>query len=148
MVGSICEKRFTIVKETKDIILLLDNEFNTIELSNGIIIATWKSPFINLTIAQKSVSSRLAITGEQKYPVLIRIGSTKNSTKEARDFLASEKGCQGLVAAAIYVDSILTNMLATFFIFLNKPKIPTKIFKDESKAMEWLEQFVVKDIKN
>ncbi len=135
-------------KENKDIKLLLDNEFNRIELSNGIIIATWKSHFINLATAQKSVSSRLAVTGGQKYPVLIKIGSTKNSTKEARDFLASEKGCQGLVAAAIYVDSTLGNMLATFFIFLNKPRIPTKIFKDELKAIEWLEQFVVNDIKN
>jgi hypothetical protein len=81
----------------------------------------------------------------QKYAVLIKMKSIKGSTKEARDFLASQIGCDGLIAGAILVDSIVENMLATFFIYLNKPRIPTKIFKDESKAKEWLELYVVKN---
>lgn len=132
----------------KDVNLLLDNEYSKIELSNGIIIATWKASFIDLNIAKNAVSSRLSVTARQNYPVLIKMKSVKGSTKEARDFLSSEKGSDGVIAGAILVDSIVENMLATFFIYLNKPGIPTKIFKDESKAIEWLEQFVVKDIKN
>lgn len=135
-------------KETKDISLLLDNEYSKIELSDGIIIATWKVSFIDLNIARSAVSSRLFVTAKQNYPFLIKMKSVKGSTKEARDFLSSETGCDGVIAGAILVDSIVENMLATFFIFLNKPRIPTKIFKDETKAIEWLEQFVVKDIKN
>jgi len=134
-------------KKTENIKLLLDNEHGRIELSNGILIATWKATFINLDIAKNAVSSRLLVTAGQNYPVLIKIKSIKDSTKEARDFLASEKGCDGIIAGAVKVDSVLTNMLATFFIYLNKPLIPTKIFKDETKAMQWLEQFVEKDSK-
>lgn len=135
-------------KETENIKLLLDNEYSKIELSNGIIIATWKVSFVNLDIAKNVVNSRLSLTAGQSYPFLIKINSIKNSTKEARDFLASKPGEEGVLAAAIYVDSTVTNMLATFFIFLNKPRIPAKIFKNELKALEWLEQFVVKDSKN
>lgn len=135
-------------KETKNISLLLDNEFTKIELTNGIIIATWKAPFINLDIAKNVVSSRLKATMGQNYAVLIRMKSIKGSSKEARDFLASQIGCNGLLAVAILVDSIVENMLATFFIYLNKPIIPTKIFKDEKTATKWLEQFVENDTKN
>lgn len=135
-------------KETKGISILLDNEHTKIELSNGIMIATWKASSINLEIAKNVVRSRLDATEGQNYPILIKIKSIKGSTKEARDFLSSEKGSEGVIAAAIFVNSTLGNMLATFFIYLNKPRIPTKIFKDESKAIDWLEQFVVKDFKN
>lgn len=134
-------------KETENTKLLLDNEYSKIELSNGILIATWKASFVNLDIAKQVVSRRLSVTSGQNYPILIKIKSIKDSTKEARDFLASEKGSDGIIAGAVIVDSVLGNMLATFFIFLNKPRIPTKIFKDEAKAKEWLEQFVVKDSK-
>lgn len=135
-------------KKTQDIKLLLDNEYCKIERLNGMMIATWKVPFVDLNIAKNVVNSRLSVAEGQNYPFLIRINSIKNSTKEARDYLSSETGGQGIIAAAIFVDSILTNMLATFFIFLNKPKIPAKIFKDEIKAMEWLEKFVVNDSEN
>lgn len=121
---------------------LLDNEHAGIELENGIIIVTWKNSYINLTIAEQVVKDRLNVTNNQKYPVFIKIKSIKDSTKEARDFLASEKGCEGITASAIFVESIVENMIASFFVFLNKPRVPTKIFKDEAKAKEWLKQYV------
>lgn len=128
--------------EKENIKLLFDNEYSKIELSNGIIIATWKASFIDLNIAKNAVSSRLSVTAGQNYPVLIKMKSVKESTKEARDFLSSQNGSDGVSAGAILVESILGNMLATFFVYLNKPKIPTKIFKDEAKAKEWLDKFV------
>lgn len=129
-------------KKTEKINVLLDNEYGKIELENGIIIATWKAAFIDLETAQKAVSNRLTVFAGQNYPVLVKIKSIKDSTKEARDFLASEQAGKGIIAGAIHVDSIIENMLATFFIYLNKPVTPTKIFKDETKAKEWLAQFL------
>lgn len=134
-------------KEIENNKLLFDNKNIKIELSNGIMIATWKASFINLDIAQNVVSSRLSVSAGQNYPVLVKIKSIKGSTKEARDFLSSKKGCDGLNACAIMIDSALANMLATFFIYLSKPLLPTKIFKDEAKAKEWLTQFKAKELK-
>jgi hypothetical protein len=134
--------------EANEISILSENEHTKIELENGILIATWKSSFVDLDIAKEAVINRLLVTNGQKYPVLIKIKSVRSSTKEARDFLASEKGCAAVIAGAVYVDSILENMIATFFIFLNKPSVPLKIFKDETKAKEWLQQFVENTAKN
>lgn len=128
-------------------ILLLDNEYGKYELENGIMIATWKKSFIDLTVAKNTVNGRLLVASGQKYPVLAKIKSINDCTKEARVFLASEKACEGIIAGAICVDSALENMIATIFIYMSKPVVPTKIFKDEAKAKEWLGQFVVNDCK-
>jgi len=132
------------MEKNNEVTILLDNEYCKVELSGSIIFGTWKDSFIDLDIAKKAVSKRLEVTEGKSYPVLINIKSVKDSTKEARDFLASEKGCEGITAGAILVDSILANMIAYLFIYLNKPQIPTKVFKDEAKAKEWLGQFVNK----
>jgi hypothetical protein len=71
------------------------------------------------------------------------MNSIKESTVEARDFLASEEACIDIIATALCVDSVLGDYNSSFFISINKPAIPIKIFNDEAKAKEWLEQFVV-----
>jgi hypothetical protein len=124
--------------------IFLDNEYGVMELQEGIIIASWKASFIDIDIAQKVVNSRLKATDGNKYPILIKLDSVKGSTKEARDFLASSKGSEGLTAGALLVNSVLGNVIASLFLYLNRPLIPTKIFKDEAKAMEWLAEFVEK----
>ncbi|MES2590781.1 MAG: hypothetical protein V4608_02765 [Bacteroidota bacterium] len=124
--------------------VLIDNEYCKLELENGIVIATWKVSFIDIDIAKKTVNSRLEIFHGRSFPALLRIKTIKDSTKEARDFLASKEGCKGFNAGAIIVETILENMIATLYIFLNKPLVPTKIFKDEAKAKEWLAAFVDK----
>lgn len=124
--------------------LLLDDEYSRIELEDGIIIATWKNNFINISVAKHVVEQRLKAANGVKYPFLIKIKSIRDTTKEARDFLASKQGCEGLTAAAILAESVLENMIANFFIYLNKPLVPTKIFKDEKKALEWLANYTRK----
>lgn len=120
--------------------ILVDNEYSKIELENGIIIATWKCSVITLEIAKIVVDERLKITAHNKYPFLIHMKSVKESTKEARDFLATGQACLDISVAAFYVDSILENVIANLFIYLNKPTVPTKIFRDVAKAREWLEK--------
>jgi hypothetical protein len=134
-------------KNNNEKILLLDNEYGKFELENGIMIGTWKKSFIDLTIAEKTVNSRILVAAGQNYPLLVKIKSIRESTKEARVFLASKKACEGAIAGAFCVDSALENMIATIFLYMSKPIIPTKIFKDEAKAKGWLAQFVVKDCK-
>lgn len=119
-------------------IVLSDNEYGCIELEDGIIIATWKVSYIDLDIAKKAVENRLKVFNNKKYPGLVKIGFLKDTTKDARDFLASTKGCEGFIAGAIVVNTILENIIASLYLYLNKPVVPTKIFKDEAKAKEWL----------
>lgn len=122
--------------------ILLENNQVTIELENGIVIATWKSAFVDLNIAQQAVEYRIDSTNHITYPVLANITPVKNSTKEARDFLASEKGCEGIKILAILVNSPITSMIGNFFFRISKPLVPTKIFTDEIEAKKWLKQYI------
>ncbi|MFY9310752.1 MAG: hypothetical protein WAQ28_17025 [Bacteroidia bacterium] len=122
--------------------LLLDNEYGRIELENeSIIIATWKANILDLNTVQNAVSTRLEVVDGKSYPFLINIGSIKDSTKEARDFLASSEGTEGIIAGALLVTSTLENIMASIYIQFNKPIVPTKIFKDRAKAIEWLSKY-------
>lgn len=124
--------------------LLSNTEYGCLELEEGILLATWKAVKIDINTAKAAIRIRLDVTKGERYPALIKIASIKDSTKEARDFLASEEGCRGLIAGAIILSSIVEEVMASLYIYLNKPIIPTKIFRDEIKAKKWLAHYLVK----
>lgn len=125
----------------KNTTVLSNNEYGHLVLEDGIIIATWKASFIDLETAKNAIEDRINVTEGKAYPALVYLGAIKDSTKEARDYLASEPACKGLLAVAICVNSSLENMLGNLFIYMNKPKVPTRVFKDKVKAKKWLSKF-------
>ncbi|MES2590783.1 MAG: hypothetical protein V4608_02775 [Bacteroidota bacterium] len=128
--------------EENERITLLDNESVTIDLDDGILIAKWKATHINLATAQLAIKYRLECTDNKAYPVIINIKVVSSITKDARSFLASEQGSEGIIAGAILIDSPIGSILGNFFIAINKPLRPSKIFTDELKARKWLIKYV------
>ncbi len=118
--------------------LLFENDEIKFELENGILIAIWKCSTIDISKIQKTVRSRVEALNGNSYPLLSNIKSIKNSTKEARDYLASKDGCQGISKAAILISSPVSSMIANFFIKASHPIIPTKMFTNEAEAKNWL----------
>lgn len=113
-------------------------------LTDGILTAVFKKgSTIDITTAREVVRTRLRFTGDENYPTIIKGGLGISFTKEARDFLSSDEGVQGIAAAALIADNFLTSTLANFFlkVTVQKPKVPTRIFKNEEKALEWLNQY-------
>jgi hypothetical protein len=43
----------------------------------------------------------------------------------------------------IVIGNPLSRMMGTFFINVNKPKAPTRLFDDEATAVAWLRGYVV-----
>lgn len=114
-------------------------------IEESFVIGTFQSNFIDLSIAQKITEHRLKVQKGKEYPLLSNIKTVKNTTKQARDYMASKVGCEGVIAAAILIDSPIGSMIINFFIRVSKPFRPTKIFTDEAEAKKWLAQFVLKD---
>jgi hypothetical protein len=121
---------------------LLDNNYLTVDLENKVLIGTIKIESVDLTIAQKITDFRLNIQNGKSYPLLSNIKAIKNSTKAARDYMASEEGCKGVIAAAVLIDSPIGSMIGNFFISISRPIRPTKVFTDESEAIKWLSKYV------
>lgn len=118
---------------------LFENEEILYEFENGILTGTFKLENYDLETVQKLVDYRLKVTEGKSLPTIANIISIKNIHKDARDFFASEEGCRGIIAAAILIDSSVGSMIGNFWMRINKPLRPTKIFTNEIDAKKWLE---------
>lgn len=95
---------------------------------------------VDLEIAKTCVKDRLEYTGHKSYPSLFDITRIKQSTKEARDYMANE-GNEHVSASAILISSPMLKMTANFYIMVNKPKNPTRMFTEKESALTWLAQY-------
>lgn len=124
--------------------VLLNNQHGKIELENEVMIVTWKVTNVDLNAAKRGVENRLQVAGDKNYPMLVKIKSMRDSSKAARDYLASAEGSKCIAATAIYAESVLDKTVASLYVALNKPHVPTKVFRDEGKAKLWLKKYVNK----
>lgn len=95
---------------------------------------------LDLDTAKLIVEKRIAFKEGKSYPSLFDIRAIKSTSKDARDYMANE-GNQLVVASSLLVNSSVTKMIGNFFVSVSKPSNPTRLFTDEEKAIEWLEQY-------
>lgn len=97
---------------------------------------------IELNDVIKMREANLRLSGNQPFCVLMN-GAYHYHTysKEAKELLASEEYCKLRKAAAFVVNSLAVRMLVMFFLNINQPKTPTRIFADEQEAIKWLQTF-------
>ena len=93
------------------------------------------------------MEDRLILLDGKNYPVLVMDSGIQGMDKGARDFLASEYSLTGLSAAAIMVTSEFSKFIANFFMKVNfiSPIIPVRLFTNEKNALQWLDNFVLKN---
>jgi len=97
---------------------------------------------INIDIAKEIVKTRLEYTDYVPYPMFIFDSGVVSMNKEARDYFSNKNGgMEGTIAAALLLKSVYSEFLGNFFLRITKPAMPTKVFSDEKKALEWLQQF-------
>src|SRR5207253_895828 len=95
---------------------------------------------MDMNVAKATVQDRMQFFENTAYPCLFDITQVKETTKDARDFMANE-GNDLVLASAMVVNSPMLKMMANFYIMVNKPKNPTRLFTDRESALEWLAQF-------
>lgn len=116
----------------------VENIYARIEISSGIVHARWKSDNVDLSIAKAAVAARLTVTGNRSYQMIADTRQVKSISKEAREYLSSRDGCAGVTRAAILINSSLGSTVVNFFLKINRPLVPTKIFTSEAAAVKWL----------
>lgn len=78
----------------------------------------------------------------KKYPLIIDARGVKSISKEARDHF-SLRGRESVVNAfAIIISSPLSRIIGNFFMGLNKPTVPMRLFENEKDAIKWLKPFL------
>lgn len=122
----------------------LNTTFARFLVEDKVLVVNYKEGLhITYDIAKQIVRDRLTFTKGRKMAVIIKSHGVVSIDKPAREFLASENGTVGLLATAIIVDSDYTRLLGNFFLFVNKTKIPVRIFSDIPKSVKWLQKYII-----
>jgi hypothetical protein len=121
-----------------------ENEWVLMEIREHYFYVCYKpNTTLDLNAAKIIIAEATELAGDKIYPAFTDIREMPLHGKDVRDYFAKE-GSHNASANAILVSSSLSKVLANFFLTLNKPIVPTKIFTDASKAVKWLEIFPVK----
>ena len=78
---------------------------------------------------------------KKKTRVLVDMTELTEMSKEVRDYFANERTASVQRATALLIVSPVNRVIGNFFMGLNKPISPTRLFTDPQKAIEWLQTF-------
>jgi hypothetical protein len=122
--------------------LVKENQFAKIWLgTDEIMHCTFAVDLVNADIAKSCVSVRLAAAKGRSYCTIIDARRVNSITKEAREYLASDAGSKDISASALLINSHVGKIMSNFFLVINKPKIPVKVFTNEADAIAWLQKY-------
>ena len=118
-----------------------ENEYVRIELKGGIMCAFFKTELLTKTIAVEGVKARIKLSAGMSYPFFVNLYNVRSTTKDAREFLSTPEANVNIVAAAMLINSPVQRIMGNFFLAVNKPQIPLKLFTSTENAIEWLQQY-------
>ena len=118
-----------------------DNEFISWFIQDGILYLDVKETNIfDLNMAKICAKDLQKFTKNTPYPCLMNVLKINGISKEARDYFAKE-GDSHIMANAMLITSPIMKMISNFYIMVNNPRKPTKLFTDKEEAIEWLNHF-------
>jgi len=94
----------------------------------------------DLADALAAIDAMTELTGGRRSPVLVDMHGSGPQDRSARSE-AARLG-DAVSAVALIVDTPLSRTLGTFFLRVNKPPFPVRLFDNEASAVAWLRAFV------
>jgi hypothetical protein len=108
---------------------------------DGIVQLVWNP---RTTVLLEDVTAALEamtqLTRGRRSPLLVDARDTGPLDRPTRAELTRRSDLQA--AVALIVGTPLTRVMANFFLSVNKPVFPTRMFDDEASAVAWLLEFV------
>jgi len=118
-----------------------ENEYARFWIENGIVFFVYKpNTVIDHEAAKKIVADRIQFQNKADFPVYCDIRGLKSADKAARDYLAKE-GSSFTKGVAVLVDSPMSKIIGNFYMGLNRPTTPTRLFTNGDEALKYLQQF-------
>ena len=85
--------------------------------------------------AEQNVAAIDKLCAEKHWPMLSDIRNLRSQSREARALYAASPIA---TAVALIVPNPVSRVIGSFYLGLNKPSVPTKLFKSEAEARVWL----------
>jgi hypothetical protein len=78
----------------------------------------------------------------KQVPMLARHEDFALPGKANRDYWAKKESCPYSKADAFMINSMAMKLISNFYLRINKPERPTKMFTNEEEAIAWLKTFL------
>ena len=78
----------------------------------------------------------------KKFPLMIDSRGIKSMTRDARNQFSTKGRQTHVLALGIIISSSISRVIGNFFMGINKPAIPTRLFENEVEAQKWLSSFL------
>lgn len=109
---------------------------------DGVVRLVWSPPVPSgLEDSIATIEAMIELTGDRPAPLLVDVRQAGPQDRAGRlEFIRRH---EVVSAVAIIVSNPLSRMMGNFFINVNKPKAPTRLFDDEAAALAWLKEYLV-----
>lgn len=106
---------------------------------DGILKIRWTAGVvISEALARAALVEITALTKGRSVPILADIRRIKSMSREGRETFGDAEATY--TALALIASSPMTQMIANFFIGLNRRTKPQQMFTDEGRAIAWLQR--------
>jgi hypothetical protein len=107
--------------------------------ADGIVQLVWvPSATMSLDDAVAATDAMTALTGGREHRLLVDAHDAGPQDRPAR--VEFTRRGDLVSAVALIVNTPLSRMMGNFFITVNKPTTPTRLFEDEDTAVTWLKE--------
>ena len=137
---------FSNLKSNLKINLMKENYFKNFIaefwIENGILYLIYQQEaVVDKEAAIYLIKERHKMTNKVSYPMFVDLRGMKYITRDAREELKKGDGIKYVTAGAFLINNTIIRILSDYFIKFDKPPIPIKLFTDQEKALQWLQQF-------
>lgn len=91
--------------------------------------------------AKKLLDIYKTLSPDKKVLLMVVYGNNNSFTPETREFVASKHVSETVKAEALIINNLAFRIIANFYFKVNKPTRPSKAFKNEEDARNWLYEF-------
>jgi hypothetical protein len=113
-------------------------------MGNDGICRTKTKPQAEITL-KEAMENSIAVSSfykDRKFPLLVDARDVKTMAKEARKHFSTNGRETKITSMAIMVKSPISRVVGNFFMGLNKPLVPARLFDDEQEAIDWLKNYL------
>lgn len=93
---------------------------------------------VSLEHAQENSVVVNSLYRDKKFPLIVDARGIKSMTREARKHFSTEGRSTNVTSFAIIIGAPISKMIGNFFMGINKPAIPARLFTSEEEAKKWL----------
>jgi hypothetical protein len=112
-------------------------------MGNDGIARTCVKPNLDIVLEHAIENSKIVSSFfvDKKFPILIDARNIKSMSYEARHHFSAHGRETKTNAFGIIIGSSISRVLGNFYLGINKPTVPTRLFDNEQDSINWLKQF-------